>query len=941
MDDTPTASQDFTQRRLPWLLGAAAFVLYLASLNHWLRVNSIPAVSELSQWEGLQALTRPLLWLLSRPLRLVPEAQFPIALNALAALFGAASVGLLARCVVLLPHDRTRAQRVRGHSEDTQLHIPLAWLPPVFAGLLLGLQLTFWENATAQTGEMLHLLLFAGCVWCLLEYRSSLRETWLWRFALIYGISVPENWAMIAYFPLFLTALVWIRGLSILNTALITRMLLLGFAGLSLYLVMPLASLFVADRGYSPWDVLHVALEGQRDILRGLPRSRFLLLAVVNLLPLVLVAIRWSGTKASSSLERMLSDGSVIALQLGWLAATIFMALDRGFSQRQMIYLDPQYNSIPLLTYYFCAALAGAYFMGYFLLVGGVRPERVWDQLSPGLAALARMAWGGMIVVGLGTPVVLAVRNFPRIQAENGPQLETLAQVITSSLPKDPALILSDDPFLCSLLTGYFLHTPDVTPHLLVNGSMARHAWYRHRLQRLHGSRWPELGQFANATQDVAVHFLSVLRHATGQHRAFIAEPNLSFITEAFELRPTGLIFRLVPFGKKAVESTPLTDAEAAEIGTFWSQNTAAINALGNSRNLGLPALRQLSDFWSRQANLNGVQLQESGRLDAARPLFDLSLRINPDNGAAKVNQTVNTALKAHQPLPTDVAKPISGRYPLVTLTYEGPADEPVFLQNIARLLQSSTEPFARSVLLRLNRAHQLAPDSIPIAIAYAEACRDSGVPDRALTAVRALKNHGGLKPQDASTLLRLEANALLSQNEFNAAETLLIDARRTAPVDPAPLDLLSQLYTMTGRTNQALEMIDLWQGLRPTDLTVSLRRSRLLMNLNQFEEALVILEKVLKAQPENELGREQRGSCLLRLKRLDEARKDFEFLARRFPERDGVQFTLGAIAERKNDKPLAISYYKRYLDLAPSDSQEAAQVRAHLEQLQSGGRTP
>jgi tetratricopeptide (TPR) repeat protein len=941
MDETPTAPQEFTQRRLPWLLGAATLVLYLVSLNHWLRNSSIPAVSELSQWEGLQAMTRPLLWLLSRPLRLVPETQFPAALNALAAVFGAVSVGLIARCVALLPHDRTRAQRVRGHSEETQLHIPLAWLPPVFAATLLGLQLTFWEHATAQTGEMLHLMLFAGCVWCLLEYRTSLDEAWLGRFALIYGLSIPENWAMIAFFPLFLVALVWIRGLSILDTGLLVRMLSLGLAGLSLYLLMPVASLFISDRGYTVLDVLRVSLETQRDTLRGLPRGRFLLLAVVNLLPLALVGIRWSGTKASSSLERMLSDGSVIALQLGWLGAAVFMALDRGFSQRQIIYLDPQFGGIPLLTYYFCAALAAGYFMGYFLLVGGVQPERVWDQPSPGVAALTKLAWAGMILLGLATPVALAVRNFPRIQSQNGPQLETLASVITASLPKEPSLVLSDDPFLCSLLTGYFIQNPGLPPHMIVNGGLARQPWYRQRLLRVHGGRWPELSQFAGATQDVAMQFMTVLRRATTEQRGFIANPSLSFITEAFEMRPAGLLFRLSPFAKKAVDLTPLTPAEVSEITTFWSQHEAALTTLESSRRFGLPAMRQLCELWSRQANYHGVQLQESGKLEEAKRLFEVALRINPDNGAAKVNQTVNASLKAHQPLPPDAAKPISGRYPLVTLSYEGPADEPTFLQSIARVLQSSSEPFGRSVLLRLARAHQLAPDSIPIAIAYAEACRDAGVPDRALATVRSLKAKGGLKPQDASTLLRLEANALLSQNEFNAAETLLAEARRNAPVDPAPLDLLSQLYSLTGRTNQALEMIDLWQGLRPTDLSVSLRRSRLYMNMGQFEPALAILEKVLKQQPENEIGREQRGSCLLRLQRLDEARKDFEFLARRFPERDALQFTLGAIAERKNDKPLAISYYKRYLELAAADSQEAAQVRVHLEQLQSGGRTP
>ena len=63
--------------------------------------------------------------------------------------------------------------------------------------------------------------------------------------------------------------------------------------------LQPLYYTVTTKQYYTVLDVLRVSLENQRDILRGLPRRRFLLLAVVNLLPLALVGIRWSGTKAS------------------------------------------------------------------------------------------------------------------------------------------------------------------------------------------------------------------------------------------------------------------------------------------------------------------------------------------------------------------------------------------------------------------------------------------------------------------------------------------------------------------------------------------------------------------------------------------------------------------------------------------------------------------
>ena len=91
------------------------------------------------------------------------------------------------------------------------LSIPAAWLPPVLAALVCGLQLTFWEHATVgssqfYTGgsnEMFDLLLFAYVTRCLLEFRVDQRESWLIRGTFVYGAAMTNNWAMIGFFPLF------------------------------------------------------------------------------------------------------------------------------------------------------------------------------------------------------------------------------------------------------------------------------------------------------------------------------------------------------------------------------------------------------------------------------------------------------------------------------------------------------------------------------------------------------------------------------------------------------------------------------------------------------------------------------------------------------------------------------------------------------------------
>ena len=123
------------------------------------------------------------------------------------AVCAALTLGLLARSVALLPHDRTDAQRKREHSDFSFLTTGSAWLPPVLAVLVCGLQMTFWQNATNYTGEMFDLLLFAFVIWSLLEYRLDEREWRLFLASFVYGAGMANNWAMVGFFPAFVAAI--------------------------------------------------------------------------------------------------------------------------------------------------------------------------------------------------------------------------------------------------------------------------------------------------------------------------------------------------------------------------------------------------------------------------------------------------------------------------------------------------------------------------------------------------------------------------------------------------------------------------------------------------------------------------------------------------------------------------------------------------------------
>jgi hypothetical protein len=136
----------------------------------------------------------------------------------------------------------TKEQRIRLTSPAALLTTPTAWgtAGRGCGGLWTAVDLL--ENATVACIETLNLLLFAYVVRCLLEFRLDGRESWLFKASLVYGAAMANNWAMIGFFPLFLAALIWMKGLSFLMAIFGTNVFHGGRRSV-LYLLLPQSTL--------------------------------------------------------------------------------------------------------------------------------------------------------------------------------------------------------------------------------------------------------------------------------------------------------------------------------------------------------------------------------------------------------------------------------------------------------------------------------------------------------------------------------------------------------------------------------------------------------------------------------------------------------------------------------------------------------------------------
>lgn len=917
-------------RRLPLVCAVLALVVYWITLNHWVSIQSLAVLSQVAGWNGEVPFAQPLLYLLTRPLLLVPAATLPIAANTLTAILAAVVVGILARCVQLLPQDRTHAQRIRGHADGRLLDIPLAWLPPAFAAALFAVQLTVWENATAVTGEFVHALVFAVCILCLLEFRRTRREKWLNAFAVLVGIGIANDWAMLGFSPFLAGAMFWVGGWEMLRMGRLIRLAACGACGLLLFALVPIVAHGKTGLPADAWGVFIAILQTYKATILGVPKGRFLLLAAVMLLPLAAAGIRW-GSPRGSGFERMVTQVSVTGLQIVWIGSNLWFAFDGIVSPRALVTTAQGYSGIPLLTFLFCGALAVGHIAAHFLLLGTVKPDSKWVRDGAPTIALSKAFAALVVLAAVAIPPFLLYRNWKTIAVENGPILSDLASAMVEPLPKQPALVVTEDAFLDTLVRAQLQRDPLSPAHLIVNTRWAPDLQYRRHLERVHGAQWPDLKAVADSTENIAGVFLLVVNKASLEGRAFSLNPMVTFITEQNQLRPRGIIYQLELYTTNQISPNPLSTSETQAIDAFWNSRTAELARVAGGPTRPVVA-EQIAPIWSRAANWTGVELQRGNRLDPAARLFAIATNVAPNNLAAAVNLAVNARLHARQPIDPAVRKPIEfEETKLGSIVYPwGPVDEPRFLEQFGDAVLTMGDPFVRASAISYARARQLDPGSLEAAIGYARACVGADEPKlalEALDAARALPGGSNPTPAQASHIALADASARMRIGQLRESEKVLTTALEKMPTDLGLLDLLTVLYVQTDQPKIAIPFIDRMLKLKPDDEALLERKGYLHLRSGEYDAAIKSLGDLLGRRPDVHSARMNRGTAHLLAGHLDLARDDFEFVLRHLPTAADAMVGLAEVAEAKKDKPEVLRMLERAIEALP----ERAVLRSNL----------
>jgi tetratricopeptide (TPR) repeat protein len=919
MQDNQRSSLGFAQRQLPWVVAALALLLYVLTLNRWVTLESLPYVAKVTGWDWSLPFQNPLFYVLTFPLRLFPLAWQPVILNLFSAVCAALTLALLARSVALLPHDRTHEQRQRERSEFSLLSIRGAWLPPVLAVLVCGLELTFWEHATAATNELLNLLLFAYVVRCLLEYRIDQRESWLTRMALVYGLAVTNNWAMIGFFPLFVAALVWIKGASFFDFRFIVRTLGFGLIGLSLYLLLPMVWA-LSDLNVTFWEALRANLSNQKAMLFDTPmlRVRVIVLSLTSLLPILIIAIRWPASFGDTSAAgAALSSAMFRLIHAVLLGACIWVAFNQQFSPRALAF-----GVVPFLTFYYLGALSIGYFSGYLLLVSRESRAKSWHKTSQAQLILNRVVAAAVVLTAILVPAGLVYRNWENLRTTNGQWLNQFADLSAKALPPGGAVVLSDDPFGLLLLSAKLESEKSLGRYVLIHTrSLASPNYHRTMGKRYEG--WPDYLSQHPADEligDAAI--LRLISSLSATNQLFYLHPSFGYYFEYFYMQPHGLVYELKSYPPDSIYQPTLEIPLLEKNEQFWSGMEDSLKKLIRLREIDSRDVGYLNRFYARALNNWGVILQRHRRIEEAGAVFQLAFELDPGSVPAQSNQAFNRSLRTGQSWTPETPKTIEERFRSweSMLVDKGPFDHPDFCLRLGQIF--AQQGLFRQSAIQLDRVLALNPTNLLAKVAVTEIFLKGQRPDKTLEEItRVRAEHDSSLPLPVELeFLRLEASALFALRRTDEAIKLLTDAAPRYPKHPGVLDTLVEIYAQTEQFQHALATSERIIQADPNRPKSYINQAILHFNNRDYPKALASVDRVLSNSPHHPQALPYKIFILLQAKEFDQARTEIERLLKADPANHEALLYKAVVEIESKAYDKAIEPLDTLLELQPSN---------------------
>ena len=967
-----------TRFKFPPGVALVALIFYALTMSWGVTLNSLPFTASVAGWDWQPLAGRPLAWLLTLPLRGLPGGWIPAALNLFSTVTAAATLGILARSVQLRRRGRAvffrraatlgiLASSVQRQPWDCPPDANKPWslrLPVLLACAVCGLEFNFWQDATAMTGEMLDVFLLAAGIGCVMEFCAGENSRWLDAAAVVWGIGVIENWAMLLLLPIFLLALAaavpgWEKinrnWRKILRT-LLWRLGWLALSALVVFSIQPLAGGLMPRSSTGMDEAWRTAVQSEKFVLHTLYYNfwswRRLLTLIVLLyffLPMLACLMR---IKNEANTHLSLTDRAQVQvfrlLRVAMLFACLWLAFDPEAGPRKII-LNQFKIAMPLLTFDYLLALGAGFLLGSLLDAAQISPRRRVTTGAQNLAAFfRRKAFPLLAALSALTVAGMFMRSAAGMWFTRGTSLKNCGELLARSLPAEGGIVLANDPMLMTTLQATLAWHNDLPRWQIVNLRQLPVPKYRAWLEQKAPSGW------TNATELTPDALLALLQKISKEHRIFYLQPVPGhFLFELFYPQPAGGIDELKPLPEDSFAPPAMTPQEIADNEKFWdaawdktlepASRSVTSAQKWFPRRWSLTAVapesaRQAGRWFALSLNNWGVQLQRNGKLAEAKQRFEQARLLNPDNPAPQVNYAGNTNLLAGKNLDLSGTSALAKNFASVqqfarVMEDSGAFDDPAIEFWLGDSFANIGWP--RQALQQLDRARKLVPDAIAPELYMARIYARYAYPKSVFQIVQHLRAYETNSPDGRALgmeLSLLEAKAWLDQTNAAEANRVLESVLQKNPDDPAAWLTVFSTFLSYAPTN-ALTVLDRMLAKAPDNLTALNNKAAVLVQLERATEALPIFNHLLTLTNLPSI-RLNRAIALLQTKDFAAAETAYHELQKTPADQFSVNYGLAQIAESRHDTNLAANYYRNCLTNCAPGSYEWRDISARLAAL-------
>ena len=927
-----------------------AFVFYAFTASHGVTLTSLPFTMKVAGWDWQPMDSRPLAWLLTLPVRLLPAGQIPFALNLLSALLAAATLGVLARSIQLLQWDCP---------PDPQQ--PWARrLPTLLACALCGLEFSFWQDATAMTGEMMGVLLLALGIRCVQAFRAGKNPRWLDAAAVVWGAGLIENWAMLVLLPIFIVIVAWLPGVRKIGKRFALRMILLGAAALIVFSLQPLAnglsshSPWTAGEAWAAeWAMFKLTLRTLYFGFWSWHRMLTLTVLLFFLLPILACFVR---IKNEASPNVFGVDRAQVwifrVLRLGLLGACLWLAFDPNAAPRRIIQ-DQLHVSMPLLTFDYLLALGAAFLMGSLLFASQVPPRgRTNTPVKKAVKFLRRFALIGCAAASVLFVAALAARSRQGMRFSDSGSIARSGDFISRALPAEGGLLLANDALLRLAVEASLAQRGESHRWQTVDLQQLPLAKYRAVLARESPVTWP-----TNDAQDLSPNgTLQLLKQLAEKRRIFYALPEPGhFLFEQFYPTPADTVSELKILTGNEYAGQPMTPRQIDDNEKFWDaawdDTLKAWSRIGPAAEKSFPhrfgltpvkpePVRLTCRWFSIMLNNWGVELQRAGKLPEAKNRFDQALKLNPDNLAAPLNLLCNSNLLAQHAMDLNaaqtLARSVAGIQQLARLMeMNGAFDDPVLCIVFGDACYSAG--WTRQSLQQLNRARQLSPDAITPDVMMAKIYARYGMSDQVFAITRHLR--GFVTNSPAGQTLEIELSVLEAKGWIDRTNSAEANRTLEAVLDKYPdnhpvWETVFKAFLAFGAPTNALALLDRMLAKEPDNVPALNNKAAILVQSARAAEALPILDHALALTNLPSI-RLNRAIALVQARDFAAAEQAYRELRKTNVDKFSIEYGLAQLAEARLDTNTAVAQYQLCLANAPPQSAKWQDAKARLDALQ------